>query len=422
MTEFNHQDNSNHPLGMIIWIKLMGLVPWLSLCWLNEAIQIYSCEKWVSCNKRSQQFRFLCFRSACQEHHALEWGLSKNCASRDCQNIGGELWKVSVFLLAPSPPAEGWPRRPYRFWSTSLIVVVTTTSISSVSTTASIVPSPIATSPAVVIGRGPLVVVLEVVIVVWSLLLLEIVVVSISCSSRVGSVAVVTSVATSIKAAEGVVGTVGVGLTHTPTVGDFPRTKLYWGEVGDSWTRPSTRWGLEVVSWRIVVVCRRSLVVLEIVVVVRSLLLLLEIVVGWSLLLLLRLVVIVSRVGRGGVVVAVVSPTTTVVAPPSSPAPTTWTTIVLLSGGLHPAAGCMISSTPTVSAPAIVVVPTSTRLYWVASATWGSECVLLILPPVFSSGICRAGKYCKAHQGPCKYLVLHCNVFKAYFGKDEKIF
>ena len=67
---------------------------------------------------------------------------------------------------------------------------------------------------AVVIGRGPLVVVvLEVVIVVWSLLLLEIVVVSISCSSRVGSVAVVTSVATSIKAAEGVVGTVGVGLS-----------------------------------------------------------------------------------------------------------------------------------------------------------------------------------------------------------------
>jgi len=108
-----------------------------------------------------------------------------------------------------------------------LIVVVTTTSVSSISTTASIVPSPIATSPAVVIGRGPLVVVLEVVIVVWSLLLLEIVVVSISCSSRVGSVAVVTSVATSIKAAEGVVGTVGVGLTYTPTVGDLPRTKLY---------------------------------------------------------------------------------------------------------------------------------------------------------------------------------------------------
>jgi len=100
MTEFNHQDNSNHPLRMIIWIKLMGLVPWLSLCWLNEAIQIYSCEKWVSCNKRSQQFRFLCFRSACQEHHALEWGLSKNCASRDCQNIGGELWRVSVFTSA----------------------------------------------------------------------------------------------------------------------------------------------------------------------------------------------------------------------------------------------------------------------------------------------------------------------------------
>ena len=79
---------------------------------------------------------------------------------------------------------------------------------------------------AVVIGRGPLVVVLEVVIVVWSLLLLEIVVVSISCSSRVGSVAVVTSVATSIKAAEGVVGTVGVGLskhfryyiTHFPSI------------------------------------------------------------------------------------------------------------------------------------------------------------------------------------------------------------
>ena len=65
---------------------------------------------------------------------------------------------------------------------------------------------------AVVIGRGPLVVVLEVVIVVWSLLLLEIVVVSIFCSSRVGSVAVVTSVAASIKAAECVVGTVGVGL------------------------------------------------------------------------------------------------------------------------------------------------------------------------------------------------------------------
>ena len=64
----------------------------------------------------------------------------------------------------------------------------------------------------VVIGGGPLVVVLEVVIVVWSLLLLEIVVVSVSCSSRVGSVAVVTSVAASIKAAEGVVGTVSVGL------------------------------------------------------------------------------------------------------------------------------------------------------------------------------------------------------------------
>ena len=82
-----------------------------------------------------------------------------------------------------------------------------------------------------------------------------------------------------------------------------------------------------LVSWRIVVVCRRSLVVLEIVV-VRSLLLLLEIVVGWSLLLLLRLVVIVvivSRVGRGRIVVAVVSPTTTVVASPSSPASTAWT-------------------------------------------------------------------------------------------------
>ena len=46
----------------------------------------------------------------------------------------------------------------------------------------------------VVIGRGPLVVVLEVVIVVWSLLLLEIVVVSVSCSSRVGSVAVVRAI------------------------------------------------------------------------------------------------------------------------------------------------------------------------------------------------------------------------------------
>ena len=85
-------------------IKLMGLslVPWLNLnlCWLNQAIQIYSCEKWVSCNKRSQQFRFLCLRSACQKHHALEWVLSKNCASRDCQNIGGELWKVSVFFTS----------------------------------------------------------------------------------------------------------------------------------------------------------------------------------------------------------------------------------------------------------------------------------------------------------------------------------